>query len=212
MVHHPDRNKDDIENAKRKFQDISEAFEVLFDKQKREIYDQENVPGGGEPPPPGATGFPPAGCISIRGKGGRTTRIVPIWPYRTLEIERLVFKDYHRTALAIMKEVGASYESLGRNKEGERVYKEIMERHWGPNLPHMLRRMDSLASSYEDLGRSEEATQLYKETLEIQQRVLGPKHPDTLWTMNRLAPGPQKIILHFLVSLEEFVLNRVELI
>jgi DnaJ homolog subfamily B member 4 len=60
MLHHPDRNKDDVDNAKRKFQDVSEAFEVLSDKQKREIYDQfgeEGLKGGG-PPPPGAGGFP----------------------------------------------------------------------------------------------------------------------------------------------------------
>ena len=29
--------------------------------------------------------------------------------------------------------------------------------------------------------------QLHKETLEIRKRVLGPEHPDTLHSMNRLA-------------------------
>ena len=48
---------DDVESAKRKFQEVSEAFEVLSDKNKREIYDQfgeEGLKGG---PPPGAGGF-----------------------------------------------------------------------------------------------------------------------------------------------------------
>ncbi|KAJ1812007.1 DnaJ sub B member 2, partial [Coemansia sp. RSA 2598] len=37
---HPDRHKDDKEAAEKKFKDISEAYEVLSDKNKRQIYDQ----------------------------------------------------------------------------------------------------------------------------------------------------------------------------
>ena len=70
MLHHPDRNKDDVENSKKKFQEVSEAFEVLSDKQKKEIYDQfgeEGLKGGG-PPPPGAGGF--SGFSGFPGGGG----------------------------------------------------------------------------------------------------------------------------------------------
>jgi DnaJ homolog subfamily B member 4 len=72
MLHHPDRNKDDVDNAKRKFQDVSEAFEVLSDKQKREIYDQYGEEGlkGAGPPPPGAGGFGGAGGFPGFGGGG----------------------------------------------------------------------------------------------------------------------------------------------
>ena len=73
MLHHPDRNKDDVENAKKKFQEVSEAFEVLSDKQKKDIYDQfgeEGLKGGG-PPPPGAGGFP--GFSGFPGGGARTS-------------------------------------------------------------------------------------------------------------------------------------------
>jgi DnaJ homolog subfamily B member 4 len=76
MLHHPDRNKDDVENAKRKFQDVSEAFEVLSDKQKREIYDQfgeEGLKGGGGPPP-GAGGFPAGAFTSFGGAPEAGTR------------------------------------------------------------------------------------------------------------------------------------------
>lgn len=54
---HPDRNAGS-EEASKKFKEISEAFEVLSDKNKRTIYDQvgeEGLKGGG--PAPGA-GFP----------------------------------------------------------------------------------------------------------------------------------------------------------
>ena len=40
MKWHPDRNKDNEATAKKKFQDVGEAFEVLSDKNKRAIYDQ----------------------------------------------------------------------------------------------------------------------------------------------------------------------------
>jgi len=56
---HPDRNGGS-ESASKKFKEISEAFEVLSDKQKRTIYDQfgeEGLKGGGGGPPPGASGF-----------------------------------------------------------------------------------------------------------------------------------------------------------
>jgi len=55
---HPDRNSGS-EAASKKFKEISEAFEVLSDKQKRTIYDQfgeEGLKGGGGGPPPGASG------------------------------------------------------------------------------------------------------------------------------------------------------------
>ena len=49
---HPDKNTDNVEEAERMFQDISEAYEVLSDKELREKYDRgepvfENQGGGG---------------------------------------------------------------------------------------------------------------------------------------------------------------------
>ncbi|ORX89486.1 DnaJ-domain-containing protein [Basidiobolus meristosporus CBS 931.73] len=71
---HPDRNANNKETAEKKFKEISEAYEVLSDKNKRAIYDQYGeeglkggMPGGGPGPDPtgGFQGFP-------GGRGGTT--------------------------------------------------------------------------------------------------------------------------------------------
>ncbi|KAG8898131.1 hypothetical protein FRB99_007647 [Tulasnella sp. 403] len=74
---HPDRNAGS-EEANQKFKEISEAFEVLSDKNKRAIYDQfgeEGLKGGGMPsdsgPNPFAGGaFPGASFSFSSGPGG----------------------------------------------------------------------------------------------------------------------------------------------
>lgn len=74
---HPDRNQGS-EASSKKFKEISEAFEVLSDKQKRTIYDQfgeEGLKGGGAPPPGAAAGGADPGFSSFGGfpGGGGTT-------------------------------------------------------------------------------------------------------------------------------------------
>ncbi len=76
LKHHPDRNKDNAQ-AKAKFQELGEAFEVLSDGNKRAVYDQygeEGLKAGGGAPPPGAEGFSgfPGGA-GFGGPGGAST-------------------------------------------------------------------------------------------------------------------------------------------
>ena len=54
--YHPDTNKGDS-NAQKKFQDVSEAYEVLSDDSKRKQYDAFGSGDGGANPFAGAGGF-----------------------------------------------------------------------------------------------------------------------------------------------------------
>lgn len=74
MVHHPDKNPNDKENAEKKFKEISEAYGVLSDEEKRQNYDKFGLCEGEQPDPfdmfkngfPG--GFP--GGFNPFGPGG----------------------------------------------------------------------------------------------------------------------------------------------
>ncbi|KAK9089125.1 hypothetical protein Scep_028207 [Stephania cephalantha] len=78
MKWHPDKNPNDKKYAEAKFKEVSEAYEVLSDSQKRAIYDQYGEEGlKGQVPPPGSEGTPHDGATFFQNGGTTTFRFNP---------------------------------------------------------------------------------------------------------------------------------------
>ncbi|KAJ6724968.1 DNAJ-like protein SUBFAMILY B MEMBER 13-LIKE [Salix viminalis] len=75
MKWHPDKNPNNKKEAEAKFKQISEAYEVLSDTQKRAIYDQYGEEGlKGQVPPPQADG-PGGATYFSTGNGSGSIQI-----------------------------------------------------------------------------------------------------------------------------------------
>jgi DnaJ homolog subfamily B member 4 len=128
---HPDRNPTKKEEAEKQFKAISEAYEVLSDKNKRAVYDQFGVEGlkNGAPAPGGADGFGearfPGGTYfhtrSSRGGGGFGGGGGAFHPSNADDIFRQFFGGGGSTdpfAAAFDNEEDDNFGSFGRSSAG----------------------------------------------------------------------------------------------
>ena len=98
--------------------------------------------------------------------------------------------------ITAMESVAATYHSLGRYTEAEKLEIQVMDarkRILGVERPDTVKAMESLAATYNDLGKHTDAEKLKIQVLDARNRILGVEHPDTIHAMGNLAATHHKL-------------------
>jgi serine/threonine protein kinase len=96
----------------------------------------------------------------------------------------------HPDTLESLRGLARAYGFLGRNAEGEKIFRQAMEggrRTLGPEHIDTMDAMFGVAVMQENMGHSAEAAATFGELLALQQRKLGPDDIRTLATSSELA-------------------------
>ncbi len=106
------------------------------------------------------------------------------------DCERVLGAD-HPGTLATRDGLVSDYLAVGRFEDAFTLEDETVvatcERDLGRDHPLTLSNQHGLAEAYRAAGRHEEAITLHEATLAARERVLGPDHPDTRMSRERLA-------------------------
>lgn len=110
---------------------------------------------------------------------------------RLLEVENRVLGPGHQLTLVTRATLAHTIAALGRLKEAEQILRDVltnMETVLTGNDDRILTTRRGLADVLAAQGRTRQAQQIYRQVLHIQQQHLGPAHPETLKTRQRISP------------------------
>jgi eukaryotic-like serine/threonine-protein kinase len=116
--------------------------------------------------------------------------------------------------LMAMANLAEALDEVGRRRDAEALYKEVIERRervLGPDHPDTLAAINDLGVVYFDEGRYAEDLPLIEQAFNKRQAVLGPDHPDTLESLNNLATTYRLMgRVHQALPLYEDVVKRAQ--
>eukprot|EP00971_Amphidinium_carterae_P251351 4989697-Amphidinium_carterae.1 len=82
---------------------------------------------------------------------------------------------------------------------------QILERHYGPDHPHLAGPLSSLGNAYECLGNFAKMRDYFERALQIQECHYGPDHPEVAKTLTSLGDAYEALrdAMEILAMLED---------